>query len=89
MLRIALLVYCCTCAKNQLGGLQFRSGLMAVDLAFPCLPACLPACLATSCRWLAVGKQLLQKTFYSDQVLSALALSPGGLKPLVIHCAVV
>lgn len=34
-------------------------------------------CFRVSCRWLAVGSQLLQRPFYSDQVLSALALSPG------------
>lgn len=35
-------------------------------------------CCCLHCRWLSVGLQLLQRPFYSDQVLAALALSAGG-----------
>ncbi|WIA30905.1 hypothetical protein OEZ86_000957 [Tetradesmus obliquus] len=35
-------------------------------------------------RWLAVGSQLLQRPFYSDQVLSALALSPDEADEFVV-----
>uniref|UniRef100_A0A383VA23 GmrSD restriction endonucleases N-terminal domain-containing protein n=1 Tax=Tetradesmus obliquus TaxID=3088 RepID=A0A383VA23_TETOB len=35
-------------------------------------------------RWLAVGAQLLQRPFYSDQVLSALALSPDEADEFVV-----
>lgn len=35
-------------------------------------------------RWLAAGSQLLQRPFYSDQVLSALALSPDEADEFVV-----